>query len=78
MLKSKFFSLLCGRRNVFALLLVLSTLNIYSQGTGNKYAGEFLAIGVGGRPLGMGGAFVSLVSDVTAGYWNPGALARIH
>lgn len=78
MLKSKFFSLLCGRRNVFALLLVLSTLNIYSQGTGNKYAGEFLAIGVGGRPLGMGGAFVSLVSDVTAGYWNPGALARIN
>jgi hypothetical protein len=60
------------------LVLVLSAGNIFSQGSGNKYSGEFLAIGVGGRPLGMGGAFVSLVNDVTAGYWNPGALARIN
>ena len=42
-----------------------------------KYAGEFMAIGVGGRALGMGGAHVALVNDATAGYWNPGALARI-
>ena len=69
-----------GRRSlVFSLLLVvLLSSNVFAQGSGNKYAGEFLAIGVGGRPLGMGGAFVSLVSDVTAGYWNPGALARLN
>ncbi len=42
-----------------------------------KYAGEFMAIGVGGRALGLGGAHVALVDDATAGYWNPGALARI-
>lgn len=42
-----------------------------------KYAGEFMAIGVGGRALGLGGAHVALVNDATAGYWNPGALARI-
>jgi hypothetical protein len=42
-----------------------------------KYAGEFMAIGVGGRALGMGGAHVALVNDATAAYWNPGALARI-
>jgi hypothetical protein len=42
-----------------------------------KYAGEFMAIGVGGRALGMGGAHVALVNDATAEYWNPGALARI-
>jgi len=60
------------------LLLILFSGNVFSQGSGNKYSGEFLAIGVGGRPLGMGGAFVSLVNDVTAGYWNPGALARIN
>jgi hypothetical protein len=71
------------RRSVFRtfLLFVILTAVIPSglkaQGSGNKYAGEFLAIGVGGRPLGMGGAYVSMVSDVTAGYWNPGALARI-
>ena len=62
---------------VAAALLTISNQFIYAQGTGNKYAGEFLAIGVGGRPLGMGGAYVSLVNDVTAGYWNPGALSRL-
>jgi hypothetical protein len=67
-----------GRRILLLVILILSSSNLFSQGTGNKYAGEFLAIGVGGRPLGMGGAYVSLVSDVTAGYWNPGALARLN
>jgi len=43
-----------------------------------KYAGEFMSIGVGGRALGMGGAHVALANDATAGYWNPGALARIN
>jgi len=42
-----------------------------------KYAGEFLAIGAGGRALALGGSYVALASDATAGYWNPGALARI-
>lgn len=42
-----------------------------------KYAGEFMAIGVGGRALGLGGAHVALVNDVSASYWNPSALARI-
>ena len=47
-------------------------------GTGiGKYAGEFLSIGVGGRALGMGGAFVAMANDVTAGYWNPAGLSRI-
>jgi hypothetical protein len=78
MQKTENLSLSKGRRILVLLLLILSASSIYTQGTGNKYAGEFLAIGVGGRPLGMGGAYVSLVSDVTAGYWNPGALARLN
>jgi hypothetical protein len=40
-----------------------------------KYAGEFIAIGVGGRALGMGGAYTALANDVTAGYWNPAGLS---
>ena len=42
-----------------------------------KYAGEFISLGVGARALAMGGAFVALANDVTAGYWNPAALSRI-
>ena len=43
-----------------------------------KYAGEFIALGVGARALGMGGAFAALANDVTAGYWNPAGLSRIN
>ena len=43
-----------------------------------KYAGEFMAIGVGGRPLGMGGAYVAIANDVTAAYYNPAGLAQIN
>ena len=43
-----------------------------------KYAGEFLAIGVGGRANGMGGAYVAVTNDVTSGYWNPAGLASIN
>lgn len=63
---------------IFLVSALLSFANVYSQGSGNKYAGEFLAIGVGGRSLGMGGAFVALANDVTAGYWNPALLSKIN
>ena len=42
-----------------------------------KYSNEFLAIGVGARSLGMGGAFVSVVNDVTSGYWNPAGILGV-
>lgn len=41
-----------------------------------KYAGEFMYVGAGARALGMGGAFVAVSDDVTAGYWNPAGLSR--
>ncbi len=40
-----------------------------------KYSNEFLRIGVGARAFGMGNAQVAAAQDVTAGYWNPAALA---
>jgi hypothetical protein len=58
-----------------AILLLLGS--IAGAQTIAKYAGEFMAIGVGGRALGLGGAHVALVNDAAAGYWNPGALGRI-
>jgi len=51
---------------------------VQSQTVIGKYAGEFLAIGVGGRALAMGSAHTAVVGDVTAGYWNPAGLARIN
>ncbi len=65
------------KNRIFALLFLLSCTSIYAQTVIGKYAGEFLAIGVGGRASAMGSAQVAVVNDVTAGYWNPAGLARI-
>ncbi|PJA97251.1 MAG: hypothetical protein CO129_02140 [Ignavibacteriales bacterium CG_4_9_14_3_um_filter_34_10] len=51
--------------------------SISAQTVFAKYAGEFMAIGVGGKALAMGGAQVALVNDVTSGYWNPAGLAKL-
>lgn len=56
-------------------LVLLTSAAAFSQTVVSKYAGEFLTIGVGGRALGMGGAQVATVNDVTSGYWNPAGLA---
>jgi hypothetical protein len=59
-----------------ALMLVLAADPLSSQ-TVAKYAGEFMAIGVGGRALGLGGSYAALANDASAGYWNPAALVRL-
>ena len=58
--------------------ILLLSLQVGAQTTVAKYAGEFLAIGVGGRALGMGGAYVAAANDVTAGYYNPAGLVNIN
>lgn len=59
------------------LALLAAAALIPSQGRATPYAGEFLRIGVGGRALGMGSAFVGLADDGTAAYWNPAGLATL-
>lgn len=70
------------RRSGLFLLVVgmLITLQVALAGGTkvSKFAGEFLSIGVGGRALGLGGAFVALANDVTAGYWNPAGLGQVN
>jgi hypothetical protein len=42
-----------------------------------KYGADFLAGGVDGRALGMGGAYVAHAHEVSAGYWNPAGLSHL-
>ncbi len=60
------------------IFFLLVSISIQSQTVISKYAGEFMALGVGGRALGMGGAFVAIANDVTSGYYNPAGLANIN
>ena len=50
-------------------------LSVLAQFT--QYSNEFLNIGAGARGMAMGNAQVASVSDGTAGYWNPAALANV-
>lgn len=40
-------------------------------------AAQFLKIGVGGRAIGMGGAYTAIAKDINAIYWNPAGLSRV-
>lgn len=50
---------------------------VAAQGITPKYSNEFMNIGIGSRALAMGGAQVSVVTDVTAAYWNPAGLLGV-
>ncbi|MCK4547134.1 MAG: PorV/PorQ family protein [Candidatus Eisenbacteria sp.] len=58
-------------------LVLLVSVGFASDALGTKYAGEFLAVGVSARAMGMGGAFVAVADDASAAYWNPAGLAFI-
>ncbi len=68
------------RRVVFIIILsfLLAPRIAEAQSTGfGKYAGEFMATGIGSRALAMGGAQVAVANDVTAAYWNPAGLMNV-
>ncbi len=57
----------------FVLLCLIVLTN---TGFAGEYAADFLRIGVGARPLAMGGAFVAMSGDASSLYWNPAGLAH--
>lgn len=67
--------------NIITLLgiVVIMSSQVLGQGVtkAGTTAGSFLAIDVGPRGTGMGGAYVSVANDVTAMYWNPAGIAGL-
>ncbi|HTI12731.1 MAG TPA: PorV/PorQ family protein [Puia sp.] len=59
------------------LTVVGLLLGLTASAQFTKYSNEFLNIGAGARGMAMAGAQSASVSDGTAGYWNPAALANI-
>jgi hypothetical protein len=56
-------------------LMIFSQLYVSAQQ--RKYVNEFLNLGVGARGMGMSGAQVASVSDVTSAFWNPAGLNNV-
>jgi len=59
------------------LTIIGLLLGLTASAQFTKYSNEFLNIGAGARGMAMAGAQSASVSDGTAGYWNPAALANI-
>lgn len=57
--------------------LLLGGVAVSSAPAADKYAAEFLRLGVGARALGMGGGFVAIADDPSGLYWNPAGLVRL-
>lgn len=59
------------------LLLVVAFSAWSSMAQQRKYVNEFLNLGVGARGMGMAGAQVATVDDVTSAFWNPAGLRYV-
>ena len=63
-------------KKYFLLIVVFFELTV-SYAQQRKYVNEFLNLGVGARGMGMSGAQVASVDDVTSAFWNPAGLNHI-
>jgi hypothetical protein len=63
-----------GKKVAIALALILT---VVYPAYAAKYAGEFLSLGVGARPISLGGAFVAERGDILDGYYNPAGLSGL-
>ena len=59
-----------------AIKYIIGIFLIINFCTAGEYTNDFLRIGVGARPLAMGGAYVALANDASAFYWNPAGMSQ--
>jgi len=64
---------------IFFVLCILTSSADAGSGAGKAgtTSANFLKIGVGARASALGGAYVALSDDATAGYWNPAGLSQV-
>ncbi len=58
-------------------VIFIFIISIFAQNKVGTTAAPFLGISIGPRAQAMGSAYVADAQDVTAAYWNPGALAQL-
>jgi len=63
---------------VLAILLLISMVRgeLQAQSKVGTTTAQFLTIPVGGKAIGLGGAFTAISTDASALFWNPGAVSR--
>lgn len=62
---------------LFSIMLICAISIQNSEGQDITNAASFLKIGAGARAIALGGAFVAVADDASAGYWNPAGLAHL-
>ncbi|MFH1892391.1 MAG: PorV/PorQ family protein [Candidatus Zixiibacteriota bacterium] len=66
---------------ITALMCAIVSANAHAQTNSSSHVGttsaNFLKMGVGARASALGGAFVAIADDATAGYWNAAGLVQI-
>jgi len=65
---------------VLMALIVLPGAGLLAGRTAHaatRFAGDFLAVGIGPRAMGMGGAVTATATGTDAAYWNPAGLASL-
>jgi len=61
---------------LMTVMLLLPVGQVFARGVGTS-AANFLKIGQGARPAGMGGAFVAVADDINCMEWNPAGLSSL-
>jgi hypothetical protein len=64
---------------LFATLLLYPSHALFAQAFAKvgTIGAQFLEIGIGARPIGMGEAYTAVADDATAIFWNPAGLTKV-